>query len=125
MDPKTKTKDHFNDQAILYDSNNKYKFPRFHYKTLLEEIIKQYLSNNFLDIGCGTGVILENIANNNAAALCYGIGLSENMIEQARKRLKDKANLIAGDVENLPYENSIFDYICCSSSFLKRRPQNF
>ncbi|WP_461257125.1 class I SAM-dependent methyltransferase [Treponema sp. R80B11-R83G3] len=117
MDLKTRTKEHFNNQAILYDLSNKYKYPRFHYNILLEEIKKQYPLNTFLDVGCGTGVIIENLNKNNLKVSCYGIDLSENMINQAKERLGNNVNLVLGDAENLPYENNMFDCICCSSSF--------
>ena len=115
LDSKTKTKEHFNAQAKEYDINKKFKYPRLHYKKLLDEIYKQKPLNNFLDVGCGTGILLEYISNNNI--FCYGIDLSENMINQARERLNNKTNLIVGDVEKMPYEDNLFDCICCSSSF--------
>jgi ubiquinone/menaquinone biosynthesis C-methylase UbiE len=117
MDLKTKTKEHFNAQAKEYDINKKYKYPRLHYNILLNEIYKQQSLNKFLDVGCGTGILLEYICNSNTNIFCYGIDLSENMINQARERLKNKTNLIVGDVEKMPYENNSFDCICCSSSF--------
>ena len=117
MDSKTKTKKHFDAEAKEYDTNKKYKYPRLHYKILLDEIYKQQPLNKFLDVGCGTGILLEHICNSNANIFNYGIDLSENMIDQAKERLKNKANLIVGDVEKIPYENNFFDCICCSSSF--------
>jgi len=81
------------------------------------ETIKGIKFNKVLDLGCGTGVILEEISHTNNMADLYGLDLSENMIAQATQRMGTKAELSIGDAENLPYEDDSFDLICCVESF--------
>ncbi|MFV1969736.1 MAG: class I SAM-dependent methyltransferase [Acidimicrobiia bacterium] len=72
-------------------------------------------SMTVLDIGCGTGSHLEIYVN--AGAECHGIDLSPAMLEQAIKRLGDRADLRLGDATALPYDADSFD-LAVASLFL-------
>lgn len=63
-----------------------------------------------LDIGCGCGNMLDKIAR----GALYGVDISRFAIEQATKRLKDRAVLYNCNAESLPFEDSTFDKIFCS-----------
>jgi ubiquinone/menaquinone biosynthesis C-methylase UbiE len=47
----------------------------------------------------------------------YGLGISEKMIEIAKKNLGNKAELRVGDSEYMPWEDDSFDVIVCNASF--------
>jgi len=64
-----------------------------------------------LDVGCGTGVHLD-IYRRSGCAL-YGIDNSPSMLDVARSRLGEDAELRLGDATKMPYENSTFDLIIC------------
>jgi len=64
---------------------------------------------NILDIGCGTGTHLE--LYNRYGCNLYGIDFSPAMLEIARTRLADSAQLELGDATSIPYENNKFDLI--------------
>ncbi|RPI54409.1 MAG: class I SAM-dependent methyltransferase, partial [Deltaproteobacteria bacterium] len=64
-----------------------------------------------LDVGCGTGVHL-NIYRRFGCEL-YGIDKSPSMLNVARTRLGDDADLRLGDATKMPYESNIFDLILC------------
>ncbi|MDR0286131.1 MAG: methyltransferase domain-containing protein [Clostridiales bacterium] len=116
MDVKTKSQNSFNHQADIYDSTDFSKYPRECYPYVLEAL-SGIKFDKVLDLGCGTGVILEKISCANNFAELYGLDLSENMIAQAKQRLSQKAKLSVGDAENLPYEKENFDLVCCIESF--------
>jgi SAM-dependent methyltransferase len=67
-----------------------------------------------LDIGCGAGAFLRLVANRGARA--FGLDASAPLIELARKRVPD-ADLRAGDMEALPYEDDTFDLVTGFTSF--------
>lgn len=62
-----------------------------------------------LDAGCGSGYLLNYLEKKLPKLELYGIDLSPEGIEIAKKR--SKANLTAGDLKSLPYENETFDYL--------------
>jgi len=65
-----------------------------------------------LDVGCGTGAHLEAYVD--AGATCTGIDASPAMLEQARSRIGDSAELILGDATELPFDDGSFDLIFTS-----------
>lgn len=116
MNTKEKSRKSFDKQAYAYDTSDYSKYPRECYPFVMEAL-KGIKFKNILDLGCGTGAILEQINNTYTFAELYGIDLSEKMIEQAKQRLDSKAVLSTGDAENLPYEENSFDLVCCVESF--------
>lgn len=62
----------------------------------------------YLDIGCGTGLILRHLP-----AGSVGIDLNERHLSRARK-YAPKAHVQIGDAEQLPFEASSFDTIVCT-----------
>lgn len=64
---------------------------------------------NILDVGCGTGSHLELYQRYECHL--FGIDLSPSMLEIARLRLGDSAQLDLGDATNMPYEDHKFDLI--------------
>lgn len=67
-----------------------------------------------LDIGCGTGVFLSLAAARGAEV--FGFDASESLLAVARRRLP-KADLRAGDMQSLPYDDSFFDIVAGFNSF--------
>lgn len=67
-----------------------------------------------LDIGCGTGVFLRLAADTGARV--FGLDASEALLALARRRVPE-ADLRAGDMESLPYEDDQFDVVAGFSSF--------
>jgi ubiquinone/menaquinone biosynthesis C-methylase UbiE len=64
---------------------------------------------NILDVGCGTGSHLELYQRYECNL--YGLDLSPSMLEVARGRLADSAQLDLGDATDMPYEDSKFDLV--------------
>jgi ubiquinone/menaquinone biosynthesis C-methylase UbiE len=66
-----------------------------------------------LDVGCGTGIHLELYQK--AGCDVYGIDQSPSMLQVARNRLGESANLYMGDASNMPYPDKAFDLIIMST----------
>lgn len=66
-------------------------------------------SNIILDLGCGEGSRLLKVEGETTAKL-FGVDISKTAIKEAKVKLK-KANLVVGDLENLPYDKDEFDLI--------------
>lgn len=64
-----------------------------------------------LDVGCGTGIHLE-IYQRYGCNL-YGVDTSPSMLELARTRLGERAELRLADATQLPYEAGFFDLVLC------------
>jgi len=66
-----------------------------------------------LDVGCGTGIHLELYQK--AGCNVSGIDQSPSMLQVARNRLGESANLYMGDASNMPYQDKEFDLIVMST----------
>ena len=64
-----------------------------------------------LDIGCGTGAHL-NIYRESGCEL-FGVDSSPSMLDVAKKRLGEDADLRLGDAREIPYASNTFDIIVC------------
>jgi demethylmenaquinone methyltransferase/2-methoxy-6-polyprenyl-1,4-benzoquinol methylase len=79
-------------------------------------IINKSEAKSLLDIATGTGDLAINYAKNTTATIIKGLDISEGMLKVgkekiAKERLSDRIEMILGDSENLPFENSSFDAI--------------
>ncbi len=66
-----------------------------------------------LDVGCGTGTNLELYQK--AGCKVSGIDQSPSMLQVARYRLGESADLYMGDASNMPYPDKEFDLIIMST----------
>ncbi len=66
-----------------------------------------------LDNGCGTGILLEDLAAR--CAEVHGVDLSPDMLVQARSRAGG-ARLRSGDLEALPWPDGFFRTVVCRGS---------
>ncbi len=67
-------------------------------------IIAPKPSDRILDLGCGPGRFLEPFS----IAHAYGVDFTIDMLRLAKGK---GANLVRGDVENLPFKDNIFDIV--------------
>jgi ubiquinone/menaquinone biosynthesis C-methylase UbiE len=112
---KQKSVETFDNQAQFYDST----YYGQHAHKLYDYVIatmNKYNYKNVLDVGCGTGNILMEVLKRKNITVS-GIDLSENMLDIAKSRLGEKADLRKGDSESLPWKNGLFDIVICTESF--------
>lgn len=69
-------------------------------------------ASSVLDVGCGTGTALAQFLD--AGCVVTGVDTSPAMLEQARVRLGDRAELHLGDGETLPFDADTFDLVTAS-----------
>ncbi len=82
------------------------------YHDLLDELEAEFVrrfasGKDVLEVGCGTGLVLERIAR--FARSAAGVDISPNMLERARKRHLD---VQVGSATALPFEANRFDVAC-------------
>lgn len=70
-----------------------------------------------LEVGCGEGLFLAELASVNKNTQVYGIDNREGILQKADERLKEKGienvRLSQADATSLPFEDSYFDAVVC------------
>lgn len=110
---KKKSLEKYESDAPVYDQTADGKFCSRVYPDILEKCNNKE-NQTILDVGCGNGTMLSQVNENNRL---YGIDLSQSMIEHANNKLKDRAELVVGDAEILPWTDETFDTVLCTFSF--------
>ncbi len=65
---------------------------------------------NVLDLGCGTGLELEEYYKYNPSAKVTGIDLTEGMLSALKSKFSDKdINLVCGSYFDVPFGENVFD----------------
>lgn len=80
------------------------------------KMISENKPAKILDVATGTGDLAIAMAKKNPNAEIVGFDLSHGMLEQGRKKVKDKnlehqIQMIQGDAEKMPFEDNSFDAI--------------
>jgi len=66
-------------------------------------------ARDVLDVGCGTGALLEGVGRELPAARLAGVDLSPGMLTVSRRTLGPRAMLAVGDAARLPFRSRTFD----------------
>ena len=79
------------------------------------KIVGEKKPDSILDIATGTGDLAINLIKTNAKKI-IGLDISEGMLDVGRQKIKTKKldktiDMLVGDSENLPFDNSSFDAI--------------
>jgi malonyl-CoA O-methyltransferase len=69
-----------------------------------------------LDVGCGTGVLLRDIARRNPSGVTVGVDHARGMVEIV-KRLGPRSLVVQADACHLPFKPKSFDLVVSSSSY--------
>ena len=68
-----------------------------------------------LDVCCGTGSVILSFAERFPDITAIGYDFSHGMLRKAHEKdLFHRLVLIEGDAANLPFEDNLFDAVCCS-----------
>lgn len=108
----------FTEAARIYESDHAgiYEMCKDDYPQMLAELELEPFED-VLDVGCGTGAVLELLHERYPHKQLTGLDLTPKMIEVACAKQLDNINFIVGDAENLPFEPQSFDAVLCSNSF--------
>ena len=112
------SKDWFNKQAPVYDETNTIlysKYGKISCKNIYD-FLKDKQYDNLLDIGCGTGYLI-NMLSKDYEAKYVGLDLSPEMIKQASSKNINNVQFLEGRSDQIPFEDNIFDVVTCSQSF--------
>jgi ubiquinone/menaquinone biosynthesis C-methylase UbiE len=73
-----------------------------------------------LEIGCGTGKLLNRLAQSNPSLVGIGVDLASGMVDQAKRKTPfgDRLQFIEANVTALPFDDAEFDAVFCAISFL-------
>jgi ubiquinone/menaquinone biosynthesis C-methylase UbiE len=115
-----KTKERFFDRwAPNYDILFTTIFYQAIHKRLLE-YVEFPDSPNVLDLGCGTGRLLNRLATRFPTLKGTGLDLSQEMLFQARQtnQYRDRLIFVRGNAESLPFAEGQFDAVFNTISFL-------
>ena len=74
-------------------------------------------TDRLLDVGCGTGALLEKLRQAFPEVILEGVDISSKMLEVARTRNISNATFTEGDSESLPFSDGSFEIVTCCSSF--------
>jgi len=107
----------FNKQAAVYDEKDKILYSK--YGKISCKNIAEYLKgkeyNSLLDIGDGTGYLIDILSKSHTAEY-VGLDLSANMIKEANKKNIKNAEFLEERSDELPFEDNTFDVVTCSQS---------
>ena len=106
-----KTREYYDDFSARYEARRGTNVKQG-YHELLDHLESDYVrrfgaSKSVLEVGCGTGLVLQRIAE--FAADAQGIDLSPGMLERARSR---GLSVREGSATALPYADGSFDVTC-------------
>ena len=108
----------FDKQAPVYDETNTILYSK-NGKISCENIfnlLKDKEYEKLLDIGCGTGYLIDILAKNYEAEFT-GLDLSPEMIKQANNKNIKNARFVEGRSDEIPFEDNTFNIVTCSQSF--------
>lgn len=96
------------------------RWPRYVADTTRETLarIGPGLPSSVLDIACGTGTLLDEIARRRpgADARIAGVDLSLGMLAEARRKLTPRVIVVAGDASRLPFRARAFEVAVSASA---------
>ncbi|MDR1421664.1 MAG: class I SAM-dependent methyltransferase [Coriobacteriales bacterium] len=112
------SKEHFNKQAAIYDETDTMyysKMPKVSCRHTAE-YLRDFKYESLLDVGCGTGYLLELLIGQKPADY-HGLDLSDEMLRVAGEKNIPNSTFVLGTADKLPYEDGSFDVVTCIQSF--------
>lgn len=104
----------YDKKAKNYDSTFDGKFTK-KFKEMLDKSVDIKVNDTVLDVACGNGRLLQQFAKK-APIKGFGVDISENMIEEAKKLNPNMEFYVAG-CENLPFEEGEIDVMTVCAAY--------
>lgn len=99
------------------DYDQKRFWPFYFSNAAVLQTVNPQESSSILDVGCGTGILLQQMAQLNKGLNLCGLDISPKMVEVTRAKLGTLAKVQQGSANNFPYADNMFDYVTCATSF--------
>ncbi len=109
----------FNSWTKTYDSPSIYNFFLTLSNKAIVRLLPQTLEVSILDVGVGTGILIEQMLPRNKSAHLFGIDISPEMVKKAKIKFKGKSNITIalGSANKLPHKDNSFEFVTCVNSF--------
>lgn len=107
----------FHRQAEVYD---RHASVQKRIVTKLDKLVASHLEEapaEVLDIGCGTGAMLGALHRRYPRARLSGLDLAFNMAQRSAQQFGNKAILVNGAAEQLPFREQAFELVVSASTF--------
>lgn len=77
-------------------------------RQMLDWLPQETFTKPLLDLGCGTGYVVEQILQRHPDAECIGLDIAEGMLRYSREHFASESRVswLCADAENLPLQNS-------------------
>ena len=102
----------FTNVAEKYDGMNDIMSLGAHrlWKKALIDLMNIQLTDTIIDVGSGTGDLIDLILSKKKTNSIYSIDLNDEMLQYVKKRFKNKnVHFVKANAENLPFKNNFFD----------------
>ena len=102
----------FTDVAKKYDGMNDFMSLGAHrlWKNELIDLMNIQSTDTIIDVGSGTGDLIDSILNKGVINSIYAIDLNNAMLQHGKERFKHKnVYFVNANAENLPFKNNFFD----------------
>jgi len=102
----------FTDVAEKYDKMNDFMSLGMHrlWKKEFVNLMNIQSTDTIIDVGSGTGDLIDLILNKGVIDSIYSIDLNNEMLKYGKKRFKcQDVYFVNANAENLPFENNYFD----------------
>ena len=108
----------FTKAAKVYESGHAgiYEMCKDDYPQMLAELEREPFTD-VLDVGCGTGAVIELLHEKYPDAHYVGLDLTPDMIAVAQAKSLNGCEFVVGDAEDLPFPANSFDAALSSNSF--------
>lgn len=109
----------FNSWAKTYDSPSIHHFFFTRSNKAIVKLLPQILEVSILDVGTGTGILIEQVLLKNKSAHLSGVDISPEMVKKAKSKFQEKNNVMIalGSPNKLPYKDNSFEFLTCANSF--------
>jgi ubiquinone/menaquinone biosynthesis C-methylase UbiE len=80
------------------------------------QVVSNLPATRVLDIACGTGLLLKNLAERDDHPALIGIDRVPAMLDAAKENIGQAATLLESEAENLPFDDAGFDLITSTNA---------
>jgi ubiquinone/menaquinone biosynthesis C-methylase UbiE len=79
--------------------------------------LKPQPDSSILDVGCGTGILLQQLLQLGQGLNLQGVDIAPEMVKVAQTKLGQSVEIRQGSANRLPFDANSFDAVTCATSF--------